>query len=573
MNTLPYQYSQKKSKKQYLLLFLALALLLVGLSINLPSVFAQTWAVIGNRDISGDNVSYTVMNTDASGTPYVLFNDSLHSNKATVMSWDGSSWNTVGTRGFSNAAVTQRGDIVIDPSGNVWVVTAGDLNTQDNLEVWKFDGTGWTDVGPTVARVSIESKIDFFNGDIYIAISEELNFFQGDNGIAVRKYDNGSWTSVGGPHLVTGFGWPGNFAYHNGEIYVSYLNFTTDNVAQANVKKFDGSSWVQVGAPDFSTASGNGNAWFQEIEFSASGTLYMAYYDDAGGNGLNVMTFDGSSWVQVGAVNFIDSFWIDLEIDGETPYIGFQDLTGGSKASVMTFDGTSWQFVGGQGFSPSGGYTESLDIKNGVMRIAFTDAGNQGATVMELSLASNDNDNDGIPDDVDPDDDNDGQLDDDENACGSDPLSDSSLSPDLDGDNIPDCVDPDDDNDGVVDGSDNCPTMANSDQANFDSDGLGDVCDPDDDNDGVVDGVDAFPFSNTSPIVIIDGCDSGVANQTLASGATFNDLIGEAAANAANHGEFVSAVSDMSNDWKKAGLITGKEKGAITSCAAQSSIP
>lgn len=48
----------------------------------------------------------------------------------------------------------------------------------------------------------------------------------------------------------------------------------------------------------------------------------------------------------------------------------------------------------------------------------------------------------------------------------------------------------DTDGDGIVDDEDNCPAIANPDQANFDSDGGGDACDPDDDNDGVLDGGD-----------------------------------------------------------------------------------
>ena len=52
----------------------------------------------------------------------------------------------------------------------------------------------------------------------------------------------------------------------------------------------------------------------------------------------------------------------------------------------------------------------------------------------------------------------------------------------------------DGDSDGVADDSDNCPTVANADQANFDGDAEGDACDADDDNDGVDDVNDAFPF-------------------------------------------------------------------------------
>ena len=45
----------------------------------------------------------------------------------------------------------------------------------------------------------------------------------------------------------------------------------------------------------------------------------------------------------------------------------------------------------------------------------------------------------------------------------------------------------DTDSDGVPDDQDNCPNVANTDQANNDGDVAGDVCDPDDDNDGMPD--------------------------------------------------------------------------------------
>ncbi len=48
--------------------------------------------------------------------------------------------------------------------------------------------------------------------------------------------------------------------------------------------------------------------------------------------------------------------------------------------------------------------------------------------------------------------------------------------PDRDGDAIADCVDVDWDNDSVADETDNCPTVANQDQADGDEDGIGNAC-------------------------------------------------------------------------------------------------
>ena len=56
-------------------------------------------------------------------------------------------------------------------------------------------------------------------------------------------------------------------------------------------------------------------------------------------------------------------------------------------------------------------------------------------------------------------------------------------------------IDPytDGDDDGVADQDDNCPLIANPNQANHDSDAKGDVCDEDDDNDGFPDILDDCP--------------------------------------------------------------------------------
>ena len=116
-----------------------------------------------------------------------------------------------------------------------------------------------------------------------------------------------------------------------------------------------------------------------------------------------------------------------------------------------------------------------------------------------------DNEGDGLGDLCDTDDDNDSVTDGPDNcpfiannnqangdgdsygdACDNCPQDTNQDQADNDLDGIGDLCDPDDDNDGIHDVSDNCPLVAGSNQNDYDGDGLGDICDPDADNDGLL---------------------------------------------------------------------------------------
>ena len=89
------------------------------------------------------------------------------------------------------------------------------------------------------------------------------------------------------------------------------------------------------------------------------------------------------------------------------------------------------------------------------------------------------------------------------------------------------------------------------------------------DADGVPDGRDACLGSDPRATVVIGSCDSGVPNTVFGDGCRISDQIAACLSGATNHGEFVSCVARLTNGHKQAGLITGQQKGAIQSCAAQ----
>ncbi len=85
--------------------------------------------------------------------------------------------------------------------------------------------------------------------------------------------------------------------------------------------------------------------------------------------------------------------------------------------------------------------------------------------------------------------------------------------------NLSDFMDDDSDQDGLADNQDNCPAVANLDQADFDGDGAGDACDPDDDDDGLDDlkekALDSNPFMADTDNDGTSDLDEWMANEAL----------------------------------------------------------
>ena len=80
-----------------------------------------------------------------------------------------------------------------------------------------------------------------------------------------------------------------------------------------------------------------------------------------------------------------------------------------------------------------------------------------------------------------------------ENDCGGEFLGGGAIQ----GNPVANICPTDSDGDELLDDADNCPLIANPNQADFDGDGIGDACDEDDDNDGHADDADAFPYDPT----------------------------------------------------------------------------
>ena len=112
------------------------------------------------------------------------------------------------------------------------------------------------------------------------------------------------------------------------------------------------------------------------------------------------------------------------------------------------------------------------------------------------------------------------------------------------------------DADEIPDAYDNCPNLANEDQADADDDGIGDACEADTDTDGVVDDDDHCADTPDGAVVNADGC---TIDQLNPCGGTWK-----------NHGAYVSSVTATAQAFRSAGLISQAVYSSTVTAAARS---
>jgi hypothetical protein len=184
------------------------------------------------------------------------------------------------------------------------------------------------------------------------------------------------WAPLG----TAGFS-PGAAAYQSMAINSSgtpYVAFS-DNAHgdKLTVMKYDGSGWVTVGSAGFSSYKVRD----AEIAINSSDVPYIIY-SDGDVYKLWIMKFDGSNWVNVGSAISIQSYFVNIAFHNTTPYISFEDNS--AKIRVMTFDGTNWVNVGTTGFSSNWGNNDLAVDGSGTLYLAYNDA-NDKTTVQKYN--------------------------------------------------------------------------------------------------------------------------------------------------------------------------------------------
>jgi hypothetical protein len=343
-----------------------------------------TWKYVGNPGLSSSWAYYTSLAISPSGQPYLAFEDVGNYNRVTVMKYDGTNWVNVGVAGFSVSNAEYISLAISPTDGQPYVAFQDWPGNSYKATVMKFDGVSWDYVGSagfSAGKAEYTNLAFSPSGVPYVAYVDYGNSKKS----TVMKFDGTNWLNVGNPGFSdTEVSCTSLAMSQSNEPYIAYVD-SIPYARKATVKRFDGSSWVNVGNSCFSQV----NIINTSLALSPSDQPYVA---DNGGPDYKatVMKYDGTNWVYVGTAGFSEGIpiWISLAFnptDGQ-PYVAFSDFANSGNATVMRFDGTNWDYVGLKGFSAGYVNYPSLAVSpSGVPYVAYQDNGNfKKASVMKF---------------------------------------------------------------------------------------------------------------------------------------------------------------------------------------------
>jgi len=352
------------------------------------------WTPVPNTGISATTIENISFSISPAGVPYVAYKDHLNQSRLTVMKFNGTAWEIVGTAGF--AAVDLNSTLVISRDG-VPYVAYQDLANDDKATVMKFDGQDWVTVGQagfSAAQAYYTSLAVSSDGVPFVAFQD---WSTDDRTATVMKFNGTGWDPVSHPSFSAGRTDEISLAFSpQGELYLACDVIVTSEDGgfgpKTAVMKFNGLAWDVVGDPGFTGPE----IGYLSLAFSPGGVPYVAYVDDSDANATRatVMRLNGTAWETVGTPRFsagaVEFTSLAINPNG-VPYVAYRDesFTDG-KATVMKFNGETWEPVRSLGFSAGGAWPLCLAMSpDGVPYVAYGDGSNDyKVTVMKYNAPS-----------------------------------------------------------------------------------------------------------------------------------------------------------------------------------------
>ncbi|MEP6676645.1 MAG: hypothetical protein ABJA78_15895 [Ferruginibacter sp.] len=301
---------------------------LLIISFFIVNTSSAQWTYVGNNISSTSaypgNYSFAL---DTSGVIYVAFADLGNQYIVTVKKFVSGVWANVGIPGFITGVGNSSGlfynpgtSIAINPVNNMPYIALADGDHDNKISVMRFNGSAWEYVGtPGFTSTSgCSGRLAFTsNGIPYLGYVDCYN----SSGISVMYFNNSIWNFAGAPDFATGNYMQLTIAPDNS---VAVVFQDMDHNQKISVMKLNGNFWSYAGAAGFSDDVAENTS----ITADGNNALYVSYTDYSHANKISVKKLIGNAWTDLGDPSFsdFDAHFTDISVNKYgVPYVSYVD--------------------------------------------------------------------------------------------------------------------------------------------------------------------------------------------------------------------------------------------------------
>jgi|GEM_PF-1313119 len=281
--------------------FVAYSDLSDGSKLKIKKFNGTDWEAVGTNPSEGSAL-YIVMKVDRANVPHVLFRDgSAGSTKLTLKKFDGTAWVNVGIAKFTpgNSALP---DLAFGPD-NLPYVSFVNYATGMNgkASVMKFDGTAWQMVGTPmstgeagITQVEVDAS-----GNVYCAYTDASL----GGWVNVKKFVNNTWALVGSNVTTSSSKNLSLELKSDGTPVAGYSD--ANSIEKMSVKEFNGTDWVNIGNAGFTVSQVGESSYANQYRYGVMALgkddqPIVAYTDIDSSYYMTVMRYDGTAWSVLG---------------------------------------------------------------------------------------------------------------------------------------------------------------------------------------------------------------------------------------------------------------------------------
>lgn len=278
-------------------------------------------------------------------------------NDAEVWRYNGTSWSQIGGDGMSSSWNTNY-EQVRALTGFNGKIYAGLGDSGGDAQVYEYNGSTWSNLAipGAVAHTHIASLVND-GSNLYAA--RIGNNTATTNTSAVYKWDGTTWTAFAGNNSVINGSWTiaqsiPTLLWSNNKLYASPS--TTTGTQLSMFWEYSGSAWTQIGGGYLNESWGGGNTSKVTSTTTVNGKMYISLGEQI--NTAAVYEYDGTTANRIGGGGLNNSWGINsyesvLSMVGYKGnlYVGLGTTAG--DAEIWSWNGSTWSQVGGDGVGSS----------------------------------------------------------------------------------------------------------------------------------------------------------------------------------------------------------------------------